>query len=125
MQAGAICFLVLRLMLQIRGSCHFRLSCKSSRAQALQHRPQSHSFGDYSYCRKSKWISKSNGGVAELKDRDYYLIERSTWQDASMKRASCVSVIAMLLSCSSCAVEPSLEFGFDICGSFNSTSEIK
>ncbi|XP_035169728.1 uncharacterized protein LOC118159227 [Oxyura jamaicensis] len=62
-------------------------SCKSSKTQALGNRPQPHALRDHSYYRKSKRISKSNGGIAELKDHDYYLVERSSQQDGVDKRA--------------------------------------
>lgn len=53
----------------------------------MGNRPQPHALRDHSYYRKSKRISKSNGGIAELKDHDYYLVERSRQQDAVDKRA--------------------------------------
>ena len=55
--------------------------CKSSKMQA---HPCSR---DHSYYRKSNGSRKSNGGVAELKDYDYYPVQRSGRQKGGHKGA--------------------------------------
>ena len=42
---------------------------------------------DQSYCKKSKRSRKSNGGVAKLKDHDYYRVQRSSSQEGGHKGA--------------------------------------
>lgn len=57
--------------------------CKSRKRQALGHRPQSRSLRNHRYHRKTKQISKGNGGVvAELKDHDYFQAQRSSRQNS-------------------------------------------